>query len=83
MFIPVALQCLLSVLYVHCYVGVRLDLHAASKNLSTQDQAKWTINHQKYCQVFIPNFHPFSLIVLKSTVCLFVFFSSHLYTGKC
>ena len=41
------------------------------------------INDQKYCQVFIPNFHPFSLILLKCTVCLYVFFISHLYTGKC
>ena len=50
--------------------------------MSTQGSRKMDcINHQKYCQVFIPNFHPFSLIVLKCTVCLFVFFI--LYTGKC
>ena len=35
------------------------------------------INHKKYCQVFIPNFHPYSLIVLKCTVCLFSLF--HIY----
>ena len=37
--------------------------------------------NKKCCQGFIPNFHPF-LIVLKCTVCLLVLFDIY-NTGKC